>query len=874
MSESPRHQPFAVFLKFLRWFCHPELVEDVEGDLLELFDYRAGNNAFKAKFLFAFDVLLLFRPGIIRDLTYSNNFNNIDMVKNYLKSAWRNLVKHRGFSAINIFSLSIGMAACLIIFLFVKDERSFDSLHQKNIYRLNEIQSYPGTNTQNVALSTPGMGPTIIEEFSEVEAYTRFYPLGDQLLDIDGKKIKIDEVAAVDSTFFEIFDYPLISGDRQNVLDGVWDAVVTESIAMRLFNSKDVIGKSFYVEEDRCSIRGVMADIPTNSHLQFNILLSMSSITSNNEGFNNQFSSNFLNTYLVLNKNADIPDMAKRFPEYLTKASGSDTYTDFMQIFLQPLSDVHLASTDIEHDYQNYRKFNGKYLDAFLLVGLFILLIASVNFMNLTTARASNRAKEIGVRKTIGAHKNQLFNQFILESVMLSVIALVMAFVLIIISLPLLNILIDRDLQLMTMLSDYKVVSVILTTTIFIGILAGVYPAIYLSSFKPITILKGFKSFEKKSIFRSSLVVLQFSLALGMIVATLVVVQQLKYMENRDIGFDKEHILLVELNPEASGKYRQMKQELLTSSNILGITASGQRIGNNFHQWGFKAKVDTAIIGITPSNVHVDYDYLDVYDIDLKAGRNFSKEHASDNGLSFIINEAFAKELGYDNPIGQRAGHSWYPDDSLGTIIGVTEDFNFNSLHFKVNTLSMVVHENWNYSEMSVKINGANISEAIAEVEEVYNQFVVDYPIEYEFLDSHFEELYKSDQQMGSVITIVAILSIFIGCMGLFGLASISINRRIKEIGIRKVMGASGQQLMYLLSRNFAVMILVSFLIATPFTYIFMSGWLDNFAYRVQLNPLLFIGGGIMALVIALATVSYHVIKAVKSNPVKALKYE
>ncbi|MEL6558845.1 MAG: FtsX-like permease family protein [Bacteroidota bacterium] len=875
MNSQSGHQPFSWVSRFLRWFCHPELIEDIEGDLLELFDQRANDNALKAKFRHTMDVLLLCRPGIIRDLTYSNNnFNNIDMVKNYLKSAWRNLVKHRGFSAINIFSLSIGMSACLIIFLFVKDERSFDAMHQKNIYRLCEIQSYPGTNTQNVALSTPGMGPTIIEEFPEVQAYTRINPIGSQLVDTKGKKLKVDQGAAVDSTFFEIFDYPLVNGDRNTLLDGVNDAVLTESLAMNMYNDTNVIGESFILDGNTYVVRGVMEDFPENSHIQYDLLISLSTIIQNRPDFNSYFGSNFVNTYLVINENANIKDMATRFPDYLVKASGNENYSDFMQIFLQPLNEVHLASTDIEHDYQNYRKFNGEYLGAFLLVGLFILLIASVNFMNLTTARASNRAKEIGVRKTIGALKKQLFYQFILESVMLSIMALAIAITLTIISLPLLNNLIDRELDLANMLMDPMISAVILSTTVLIGVLAGVYPALYLSSFKPVIILKGFKTFEKKSIFRSSLVVLQFSLALGMIVSTLVVVQQLRYMKNKDIGFNKDHILLVELNSEASGKYRQIKEELQKRSNILGVTASGQRLGNNFHQWGFKAKVDTAIVGITPSNVHVDYNYLDVYDIKLKSGRKFSEDFTTDNGLAFIVNEAFAEELGFDEPLGQKVGHGWYPDDSLGTIIGVTENFNFNSLHFKVNTLSMVVHEDWNYSEMSVKVNGANIQTAIAEVEDVYNQFVVDYPIEYEFLDKHFEELYKSDQQMSSVITIVAILSIIIGCMGLFGLASISIKRRIKEVGIRKVMGASGQQLMYLLSRNFALMILISFLIATPFTYIFMSGWLESFAFRTQINPLLFVGGGIMSLVIALATVSYHVLKAINANPVKALKYE
>ncbi len=876
MGQQKHIAPPHSLIRFFRWFCDPELVEDLEGDMTELFEERSRANVARAKTLLVWEILMLFRPGIIRNFEGNKNLNNYGMIKNYFKSAWRSLMKYKTFSAINIFSLTIGMAACMVIFLFVKDERSFDAFHKKRdkIYRLCEVQSFPGTNTQNVALSMPGMGPTMTNEFPEIESFVRFWNWGDQLLELGDKKITIENVAGADSTFFEMFDYPLVIGDPAEVIDEPLDAVVSEEVAIKLFNKKDVIGETFVIDGDQCIIRGVMENVPENSHLQFNILLNIKSATLDNPDFDSQFGGNFLNTYFTLNEGADLEKMAERYPDYLSRNTGRDNINEMYKLYLQPLVDVHLASTDVEHDYNNYRKFNGTYIDVFILVGIFILIIASLNFMNLTTARASNRAKEVGVRKTIGALKGQLFNQFIFESIMLSCMALIFAIVLTFIALPFLNILIERQLSLLAIFSEPTLIVIILAITITLGLLAGIYPSIYLSSFKPVIVLKGFKSYEKKSMFRSSLIIIQFSLALGMIIATLVVIQQLTYMKNKDIGFTTDHILLLDMNEQTREKYDELKQALLSESNILGVTGSGQRLGNNFHQWGFKVMHDTGVAQLAPSNVFVDHDYLDVYGIKLLQGRSFSKEFATDDGLAFIINESFAKDLGFDDPIGQKVGHSWYPNDSLGTVIGVTEDFNFNSLHYKVNKLSIVVHTDWGFSEMSIKLNGENIAQAVKDVERIYDQFVTDYPIDYEFLDKHFQELYKSDEQMGAVITIIAALSIFIGCMGLFGLASISIQRRIKEVGIRKVMGASVNNLVTLLSKNFTLMILVSFVLATPVTYLFISRWLENFAFRVQVDPIMFFAGGFIALVIALVTISFHVIKAANSNPVNSLKYE
>ena len=875
MNQASQIKPPKRLLKFFRWFCDPEILEDLEGDLVELFEERAERNPIRARALFTRDILLMFRPGIIKNFEGHKNLNNYGMLKNYLKSAWRNLMKYKGFSAINISSLSIGIAACMVIFLFIKDELSFDQFHDKKdtIYRLCEVQSFTGTNTQKVALSMPGMGPTMNQEFPEIQTFTRIWTWGELLIEKDNQRFMVDKVGGVDSTFFNIFSFELMSGDPNSAFDDPNNAVISEEVAMRMFNSIDVLDETIVVDGNNCIVKGVMKNAPENSHLQYDVFLSIRIATQDTPDFDNQFGSNYMNTYFVLNPGADLNSMAERYPDYLVRVTGNEDITDFYKLFLQPLSEVHLASTDIEHDYNNYRKFNGTYIDVFIMVGIFIIIIASLNFMNLTTARASNRAKEVGVRKTIGAVKGQLFNQFIIESVLLSLLALALAIGIVSVSLPLLNELIDRKLSILTFL-NVELILVVLAVTIGLGILAGLYPSIYLSAFRPVIVLKGFKSYEKKSIFRSSLIVIQFSLALSMIICTLVVLQQLNYVKNKDVGFTKDHIVLVDMNEESNENYGEIKQALLKESNILGVTASNQRLGNNLHQWGFKIRRDTGVVSITPSNMYVDYDYLNLHDIELVEGRTFSKEYATDDGLAFIVNEAFVKEFGIEDPLGTKIGHGWYPDDSLGTIIGVVKDFNFNSLHFEVNTLAMEIHSEWGYNEMSIKINGDNVTESLKDIEKVYGEFVTRYPLSYEFLDQQFEELYKSDQQMGSVITIIAFLSIFIGSMGLFGLASISIQRRIKEVGIRKVMGASNTELLVILSKAFALMIVLAFVIATPITYLFLSNWLENFAYRIDINPLIFIFGGILALLIALSTISFHVLKAARANPVQSLKYE
>lgn len=798
------------------------------------------------------------------------------MIRNYLTIALRNIRQNPLYSFINIFSLAIGLAACMVIYLFIDDEKSFDSLHAKRdrIYRVDEVQSFPGTNVQKVALTMPGMAPAFKADFPEVENVTRFRNSTKLLVIKDENRLLIPAVATVDSSFLSIFDYEVLQGDKRTALDEPYSIMVTESMALRFFKTTDeAMGNTLTIRNKEHKITGILKDVPEQSHLQFDGLVSMATTLAEAPDFNERWGGNSLNTYMLLHPNTDIAALEAKMPEFMSRhMPDSPDINNFYKIFLQRLDQVHLASTDIEHDYNNYRKFNGAYLDLFYLVGAFILLIAAVNFMNLTTARASHRWKEIGVRKTVGAKRFQLFGQFIFESVVMALMALVLAVLFDLGFLPLLDTLIGRQLSILNFFKEYQYVAIVVAGTIGLGLLTGIYPAFYLTSFSMSKALKGGKT-EGKSIFRSSLVVVQFGLALAMIVSTLIVTQQLSYMTSTDVGFDKDQMLLVDMNSDANKQFETLKLELAKSPYVAGVTASGQRLGNNFHQWGFKIKYDS-IRNITPSNVNVDYDYLKVYGIDVLEGRGFSKDVPTDKGMAFVINETFAKELGIKDIIGTPAGHSWYHNDTLGSIIGVVKDFNFNSLHYKVNTLQLVVHPDWGYDEMSVKLDKAHVKEGVEFVKATWEKLVPTYPFDYSFLDEHFEILYRSDEQMGSVVTIMAGLAILISCMGLFGLAAITTEKKTKEIGIRKALGASEGQITVLLSRNFAVLILVSFVIVSPLTWYALSAWLESFAYRIGINPLMFLLGALVSLAIAMATISYHTIKSARANPVKALRYE
>ena len=801
------------------------------------------------------------------------------MFTNYLKTALRNLWKNKGYTAINIAGLAIGMAACIVIMLFVFYEKSFDKQHTKNIYRLDEVQKFPGmVAPQNVALSMFPMGPTLTAEFPEIKNFTRINRQQKVPYEWNTKKVFMPQVYWADSTFLDIFDFKLLKGDRKTVLDKPNSIVLTAEAATKLFGKEDPIGKTVICYRNdtlNMEVTGILENIPKNSHLQFDALMSF-----NTRDFNRlmqNWGGNWVITYLELDQTADIAALEKKFPDYLKRHMQEENWK-FYTLFLQQLSNVHSGSVNITHDYLNYQKFDSNYTYIFSVIAIIVLAIACINFMNLSTARSAGRAREVGVRKSIGAQRLQLSLQFIMESVVLAFIALIFAVLLVELLLPYVSNLSERDINF-PLFSKAWLPLVIIAGTIVVGAISGLYPAAYLSSFRPVKVLKGSpQTGRNKSIFRNVLVVGQFTAAIFLIIATVFALRQLKFMRVKDPGFNREQVMTIPLNGRTTEKYEAFKQQLLSNSLVTGVTASNQRLGNNLHQTGVTfTSGDGPARDLTSSQVVVDPDYLDVYKIPLIAGRNFQKE--GENGRSYIVNESMAKELLKDNPkagmqslIGKRYGFSGA--DSGASIVGVSRDFNFNSLHHKIETLTIFNYKDWGYSEVSVRINGAKSPEAISYVASTWKTMFPDNPFEYVFLDDHFNSLYQADSQVSEIVGALATLAIIISCLGLFGLASYSAERRIKEIGIRKVLGATVQNLVSLLSRDFVKLVLLANLIAWPIAWFALDRWLADFAYRVPIQWWVFAAAGVAALLIALGTVSMQAIKAALTNPVKSLRTE
>lgn len=797
------------------------------------------------------------------------------MLKNYFKIAFRNIWKNKVFSAINIVGLATGLAACIIIMLFVFYEQSFDGMHSKNIYRLNEVQNFEGmVAPQKVALSMFPMGPTLKNDYPEVRDFIRVRDMQSVLLGVGAKRVELEKGFYTDANFFDMFNFKLIEGEKADVLKNPNSVVLTEEGAKRIFGDQNPIGQSvtrYGGDTLTFKVTGIMENVPGNSHLQFNALFSFSTIIK--PEFMDRWGGNWLVTYLKMAPDADIASLEKKFPDYLKKYMKNGGWK-FYEIFLQPVSQIHSRSTDITHDYQNFHKFNKTYTYTFSVIAVIVLIIACVNFMNLSTARSSGRAREVGVRKSIGAHRSQLAYQFIGESIFLSLIAFVLAVLLVKLFLPSVAQFSQRDLEF-SIFSNPGLLLLTLGGAVVIGVFSGMYPALFLSSFEPVKVLKG-KMGAGKSTFRNTLVIAQFSSAVFLIIATGFAVRQLNFMQQKDPGFVKDQVVIIPLDAKSSPKFQSLKQELLANSFIENVTGSGQRLGNNLHQTGVSFRGDGPVRDMASSQVVVDPDYLSLYKIKLVAGRNFTSEE-SENGKTYIINESLARELLKDQPkqtvaslVGKRFGFSGL--DSLGTIVGVAKDFNFNSLHHKIETLCLFNQKDWGYSEMSVKIKGKDAKPALAAIESIWKRQVPERDFTYSFLDEHFTELYRADGQVSKIVGILAGLAIFISCLGLFGLASFSAERRVKEIGVRKVMGASVAGIVALLSRDFMKLVLLSIIIAVPVAWFTVSWWLQDFAYRVEMKWWIFAGAGILAIAIAQLTVSFQSIKAALTNPVKSLR--
>ncbi|RIA11075.1 putative ABC transport system permease protein [Flavobacteriaceae bacterium MAR_2010_72] len=811
------------------------------------------------------------------------------MIKNYFKIALRNLFKNKGFTAINIIGLALGLGCFIVIAMYVADELSYDRYHEKadRIYRINSDIRFGGTDLI-MAVSSDPIGATLKQDYPEVEESARLYSSsGSKLIKKGDEYINESRVTHADSTLFDVFTLPAIVGDTKSALKEPNSVVMTESAARRYFGSPDnAIGKTLETDDNRSTLYNVTAvikDMPKNSHFNYEFFFSMANIRYT---MGNYLSHNF-HTYVVLQPDVDYKEFNKYFTDVINKyvmpQASHFMKVESMEAFeksgnkleyaLFPLTDIHLKSS---RGVELGTNGNIQYVYIFSAAALFILLIACINFMNLTTARSSGRAKEVGIRKVLGSEKRALIWQFLTESTLIAFIALICAIVFAWLSLDWFNSISSKEMVISSLIRP-EYLAVLLALPFMVGIMAGAYPAFFLSSFQPVKVLKGkISSGTSKNNLRSFLVVFQFSTSIILIIGTVVIYQQLSHIQNSKVGFDKEQVLVV----ENSGLPRQARESL--KSEIAQLTDVKSASFGGYLPVGDSSRSDTTFSSeavMTESNGfnmqfwNIDYDYIPTLGMEMIEGRNFSRAFGSDS-LGIILNESAVKSAGFKNPIGQKLYTSFGPNEPMipYTVIGVVKNFNYESLRQNVGPLSFILGNN---SWVSIyRFQTADITGLVDVVERKYKAMAPGMPFNYRFMDESFDNMYRQEQRVGKVALTFSILAILIACLGLFGLATYIAEQRTKEIGIRKVLGATVTNIVAMLSTDFIKLVLISFVIATPIAYWFMNKWLQDFAFRIDINWWVFILTGIIALLIALVTLSFQAIRAAISNPVKSLRTE
>ncbi|MDN5287260.1 MAG: putative transport system permease protein [Mucilaginibacter sp.] len=794
------------------------------------------------------------------------------MIKNYIKIAFRNLWRHKSFSMINIIGLAVGMTAGFLIFMYVKFELSYDKYHENadEIYRVVADIKTP-TETLNWSSTTAPLGPAMQADYPVVKANTRIFNFG-FLVQSNDNKFQEDNIVLAEPSLFKIFTFPLIKGDVAKALEAPFSIVMIETAAKKYFGSADPIGKSLLLDgKYPATVTGVMEDIRPNSHFKFNMLVSLSSIEKMVPGRLSQWG-NFGNyTYLLLPKGYDANKRQAQFPAFFNRHTTDADRKQGMNYayFLEPLKDVYMVSKRGAPESGN---LSNVYI--FSIVAIFILLIACINFINLTTARATERAKEVGIRKVIGAERKQLTIQFLSESVIICLISFVFSGLFSFLFLPLFNKLSGKVIS--QSIFEHGYLFELFLISCAIGLIAGTYPALVLSNFKPIATLKGrFSSTTKGILLRKGLVIIQFTISIVLIVGTLVVYNQLSYMRNQALGFQKDQMVTISFNGDSAVQKHAdiIKNELKRIPNVLSASASATIPG--FGNSVAYTEVENHLGAMQQLNMNlydVDYDFIPQFEMKIVAGRAFSKAFGTDTTKAIIVNEAAVKSLGYLKPadaIGKRYAQ-WGRD---GKIIGVVKDFHFQSLQETVKPLNMRVNPR-NTEVFTLKVSGKNLPETISAIQNKWKILAPERPFNYVFVDETFNKLYTTEVTFGNLFLYFAVLAIFISCLGLLGLASYSTLQRTREIGIRKVLGASVPGIVNMLSKEFLLLVIFSATIAFPLAWYGMYKWLQGFAYRINISWWEFAVAGILALIIAFTTVSFQAIKAALTNPVKSLRSE
>jgi putative ABC transport system permease protein len=793
------------------------------------------------------------------------------MLKNYLRTAFRNLWRHRGFSLLNIIGLTIGMVAFFLIFLYVRFELSYESMFSKadRTYRVVADIKTP-TETINASVPAWAVPMHMRAEFQEVETATRAM-IDDWMISKGDLHFHEMEAIDADSTFFSIFDYPFLKGNPKTALTNPNSIVLTESAAKKYFGNADPMGQQLLLGMDKkpAVVTGVIKDMPDNTRLKGTMVVSMTTfIQPGSNGLDNQWGNYGPYAFVLLKPGVNARALEAKLPAFLEKMNGSEMHQQKMipTLYLERLRDVYLRST---RDGSKTGNITNVYI--FSIIGAFILLIAGINFVNLTTARSTERAREVGIRKVAGAGRGQLARQFIGESVILCLLSYLLAVGCTLLLLSPFNNLAGKTIN-PGVFPPAGDLLILLGVAIFIGIAAGVYPALVLSGFQPVAVLKGrFATGGKGSILRKSLVVIQFTIATGLIIGTLVVYNQLSYMRSQDLGFDKNQKLIVDTQGDSTKLV--LKEEVGRLPGVVSTAMAGSVPGGGDN--GAYSQIENVKGDMQIANLDlyfVDFDYIPQLKIKVVAGRPFSRQFMTDTTHAMMLNEAAVKLFGYATP-EQAIGKKFQQWGREGTIVGVVKDFHFRSLQEVIKPLSIRI-EPRGCGLLSINVDAGHIPATVAAVEREWKKLVPDKPFTYYFLDEFFDKQYRSEDRFGTLFLYFAGLAIFISCLGLMGLASYSTVQRTKEIGVRKVVGASVGQIVFLLSREFLALVLLAFVVSAPIAWWLIHGWLKGFAYRVPVYWWIFAIAGLLAALIAIATVSFQAVKAALVNPVNSLRSE
>jgi putative ABC transport system permease protein len=860
--------PPKLFLRFFRWYCHPKLVDHIEGDLLEDYGDRLKKSGKrKADIRFIIDVFLLFRPGIIRPTEGYRNLNTYGMYKSYFVIGWRNLVRNKTFSFINICGLALGMACSLIIMLWVLDEKGMDAFHENNdnlfvVFHRDYHDGIIGGGYANPGL----LAEETKEIYPEVKLATSLSLAQLNAFEANNKTLK-ETGSFASPEFFSVFSFPLLAGTKESALKTTSDIAISRKMAQDFFGSVEAAyGKSLqYQNRKDLRISAVFEDLPSNTSMKFDCLLNWQTFLDENDWAKN-WGNNCALTYVVLHPDTDVSSFENKLQDFFDRHEEAQSETYKVKLGLQKYSEQYLNSQMENGEFVGGRI---QYINLFSIIAVFIVLIACINSMNLTTAYSLKRSKEIGVKKVVGAFKSALVNQFIGEAILTTLLAFVAGLIIVVSILPVFNSITQKHIQI-PIGQPYFWLS-IGTAAILIGCISGSYPAFYQSAFSPIKALRGVLRFGSSALwFRRGLVVFQFVLSIMLITGTIVVSKQVAYVQAANLGYDRENLIYIPLEGDLGAKYKVFKD---LSRDINGVkmisraTEKPTRINNGTGGVEWEGKGPNSFLEFT--QVAVGYDFIKTMGMEMEKGRDLSPEFKSDSA-GYIVNQEALKLINYDDPIGKPLT-LW---DTRGSIVGVVKDFHFNSLHTNIGPLLLRLGEEARGGWAIIRIEAGKTKEALAGLEKINKELNPKFPFTYQFSDEEYQKLYANEQVVSKLSNAFAFLAIVISCLGLLGLTMFTTEKRTKEIGIRKILGAPMVSLFNLLSKELFMLILIAFVLASPLAWYVMNDWLQAYAYKIEITIWIFIFAGMLTVLIALVTIGFQTMKALLINPVKSLRSE